>query len=188
MKRSEIERLLPNVFRRTIRPDTPLLAILDVMSTLHAPSEAVLERLDATFNPFRAQEDFIPFLASWLDLERLFDQPPGLTRPGHGSRSPISTGFERLRALTAAAAYLSQWRGTRKGLALFLEIATGIEGFVIEEQVLGPDGQPKPFHLRVIAPEVVKPHQSLIERIIESEKPAFVTYELVFDVTTSGAK
>jgi len=186
MKRSEIERLLPNVFRRTVRSDNPLLAILEVMSALHEPSEAVLERLDATFNPFRAREDFVPFLACWLDLERLFDEPPGLTHTRYTSRPPISTGIERLRALTAAAAYLSQWRGTRKGLDLFLEIATGIEGFVIEEQVPGPDGQPIPFHLRVIAPEVVKPHQSLIERIIESEKPAYVTYELKFEATTTG--
>ena len=186
MKRSEIERLLPNVFRRTIRKDNPLLAILEVMSALHEPSEAALESLDATFDPFRAREDFVPFLACWLDLERLFDEPPGLTQIDYTSRSPISTGIERLRALTAAAAHLSQWRGTRKGLDLFLEIATGIEGFVIEEQVLGPDGQPMPFHLRVIAPEAVRPHQSLIRRIIESEKPAYVTYDLTFEATTPG--
>jgi phage tail-like protein len=186
MKRREIERLLPNVFRRTIHPDNPLLAILEVMSALHEPSESVLDSLDAAFNPFRAREDFVPFLACWLDLERLFDEPQGLTQTRHTSRPPISTGIERLRALTAAAAYLSQWRGTRKGLGLFLEIATGIEGFVIEEQVLGPDGQPMPFHLRVIAPEAVKPHQSLISRIIESEKPAYVTYELTFEATATG--
>src|SRR5262245_8839415 len=100
MKRSEIERLLPNVFRRTIRPDKPLLAILEVMSALHEPSEDALENLDDTFNPFRAREDFVPFLACWLDLERLFDEPLGMTQIEYASRRPISTGIERLRALT----------------------------------------------------------------------------------------
>jgi hypothetical protein len=38
--------------------------------------------------------------------------------------------------------------------------------------------------LRVVAPETIKPHRSLIERIIESEKPVYVTNELVF--TTTG--
>jgi len=181
MKRSEIERLLPHVFQRTIRPDNPLLAILEAMSALHAPSEAALDGLDGSFNPFRAREDFVPYLACWLDLERLFNKPPGLMQTRHSSRPPISTGIERLRALTATAAYLSQWRGTKRGLVLFLEIATGIQGFAVEEQPPGPDGELMSFHLRVIAPSVVKSYQSLIERIIESEKPAYVTYELAFE-------
>ena len=183
MKRNEIERLLPTVFRRTVRQDNPLMAILEVMSALHEPSEALLERLDRIFNPFRTSDAFVPFLARWLDLERIFDEAPGLTSGANSGRSPITTGVEALRALIASASYLSQWRGTRKGLDHFLEIAAGTEGFTIEEQVIGPDGAPIPFHLRVIAPDEVKPHQALIERIIESEKPAYVTYELVFEAT-----
>ena len=38
MKRSEIEKLLPTVIRRTIRRDNPSVAILEVMSALHEPS------------------------------------------------------------------------------------------------------------------------------------------------------
>ena len=177
MKRSEIERLLPTVIRRTIRRDNPLLAILEVMSALHEPSEALLARLDGIFNPFRTPDSFVPFLARWLDLERIFDEE---CAPASNGRSPISTGLGCLRALTAAASYLSQWRGVKKGLDHFLEIATGTNEFTIEEQVIGPDGAPIPFHLRVVAPDSMKPHRSLIERIIESEKPAYVTYELVF--------
>jgi len=153
------------------------------MSALHEPSETLLEGLDCTFNPFRASGSFVPFLARWLDLERIFDETPG---PATNGRSPITTGVEALRALIATASYLSQWRGTKKGLVHFLEIAIGTQGFTIEEQTHGPDGTPIPFHLRVIAPDVVKPHQALIERIIESEKPAYVTYELGFE-TTQGA-
>lgn len=180
MKRSEIEKLLPTVIRRTIRRDNPLLAILEVMSALHEPSEELLTRLDGAFNPFRTPDSFVPFLARWLDLDRIFD---GAYAPARNSRSPISSGLDCLRALTAAASYLSQWRGTKKGLDHFLEIAAGTQGFTIEEQVAGPDGAPIPFHLRVIAPEAAQSHRTLIERVIESEKPAYVTYELVFEPT-----
>jgi phage tail-like protein len=177
MKRSEIEKLLPTVIRRTIRRDNPSVAILEVMSALHEPSEAMIARLDSIFNPFRTPDLFVPFLARWLDLERIFD---GAGAPASNRRSTISTGLGCLRALTASASYLSQWRGTKKGLDHFLEIAIGTQGVVIEEQVTGEDGAPIPFHLRVVAPDSTKPHRSLIERIIESEKPAYVTYELVF--------
>jgi phage tail-like protein len=180
MKRSEIEKLLPTVIRRTIRRDNPLPAILEAMSALHEPSEALIARLDGIFNPFRTPDSFVPFLARWLDLERIFD---GAGAPASNGRSPISTGLGCLRALTAAASYLSQWRGVKKGLDHFLEIATGTNEFTIEEQVIGPDGEPIPFHLRVIAPEAVKLHRALIERVIESEKPAYVTYELTFEPT-----
>jgi len=180
MKRNEIERLLPTVIRRARGQNSPLPAILEIMSTLHEPTETLLERLDSIFNPFRTSGSFVPFLARWLDLERIFDEVPGTASNG---RSPISTGSEALRALIATASYLSQWRGTKKGLDHFLEIAIGTQGVIIEEQTLGPDGEPIPFHLRVIAPVAVKPHQALIEKIIESEKPAYVTYELVFETT-----
>src|SRR5262249_19001535 len=178
MKRSEIERLLPTVIRRTVRQSNPLPAILEAMSALHEPSGALLAGLDGIFNPFRTPDAFVPFLARWLDLERIFD---GACAPASDGRSPISTGLGCLRALTASASYLSQWRGAKKGLDYFLEIATGTQGFDIEEQVVDPDGAPVPFHLRVIAPESVKHHRALIERVIESEKPAYVTYELVFE-------
>jgi hypothetical protein len=94
MKRSEIEKLLPTVIRRTIRRDNPSLAILEVMSALHEPSEALLTRLDGIFNPFRTPDPFVPFLARWLDLDRIFD---GTYSPARNGRSPISTGLDCLR-------------------------------------------------------------------------------------------
>jgi hypothetical protein len=38
----------------------------------------------------------------------------------------------------------------------------------------------KPFHLQVTAPKALTMHRPLLERIIELEKPAYVTYELSF--------
>ena len=176
MKRNEIEHLLPGIFQRTAQDSTPLFALLEVMEALPAPDEAVLDQLDAFFDPYRTPDAFVPFLASWVDLERLLLEVP---EEFNASASPsLPSGIGRLRELVAAATFLAQWRGTAKGLLRFLETATGVQGFVIEEQVLGSDGQPKPFHIRVRAPQEAAPYRVMIERIIESEKPAYVTYEL----------
>jgi hypothetical protein len=85
-----------------------------------------------------------------------------------------------LRELIAAAAFLSQWRGTAKGLLRFLETATGVEGFEIEEHARDANGQPQPFHILVRAPAEAERYRGLVERIIEAEKPAYVTYELTY--------
>jgi len=180
MKRAEIERLLPSVIERTLQPLSPLAAILDVIEALHLPSEAVLAHLDTAFDPRRTADDFVPYLARWVDMDRLFDEPRS-TATAEWSRARISTGIGRLRELVASAAYLSRWRGTAKGLQRFLRTATGENDFEIKENV-DSDGRPKLFHLVVVAPASIRPHQGLIKRIIESEKPAYVTYELVIRI------
>lgn len=173
MKRTLIEQLLPEVFQRTIRPGNPLTAILEVMEVLHAPSEDVLANLEGFFDPYRTPERFVPYLACWVDLERF------LVRSATGE-AYLPSGLGRLRELIAAAAYLSQWRGTAKGLLVFLETATGIEGFAIGEKVLRADVPPRPFHVRIWAPAEALPYRDLIERIVEMEKPAYTTYDLTF--------
>ena len=82
--------------------------------------------------------------------------------------------------MIAASAFLSKWRGTAKGLLCFLETATGCQGFEIDETVRDANGQIKPFHLLIRAPAETARYRVLIERIIEMEKPAYVTYELSF--------
>lgn len=180
MKRAAIELLLPEIFRRTIRPEAPLGAILDVMEDLQAPAEDVLDRIDAILDPMRTDDAFVPYLAGWLDLERLFDDPTDDYAAGDARRQPVSTGLGRLRELIGSAAYLSQWRGTARGLQRFLEVATGERGFEIEERVLDAKGRPIPFHIRIRAPRTVRQHRSLLDRIIRLEKPAYVTYDLDF--------
>jgi phage tail-like protein len=180
MKQNEIERLLPAVFQRTLYEGNPLTALLEVMENLHAPSEDVLAHLDAIFDPRRTTDEFVTFLAYWVDLDRLFDEAPDSKVQSAFSRHSMTSGFGHLRELIARAAYLSQWRGTRKGLMLFLQTAIGAQDFEVEEHPLNAEGQPRPFHIRVHAPGETAPHKALIERIIELEKPAYVTYELVF--------
>jgi phage tail-like protein len=176
MKRSEIEPLLPAVFQRTLYAGSPLGALLDVMEALHAPAEGVLARLETHFDPARAPDRFVPLLARWVDLAWLLAADPGAPAAG---RDPDVGGTARLRELVAAAAYLSQWRGTAHGLLRFLEIATGVPGFGVEEQTRPPDGRMRPYHIRVLVPPAAMAHAALIERIVAMEKPAYVTHELV---------
>ncbi len=180
MKRADIEQLLPEIFRRTLVPGrvepTPLAAFLDAMETLHAPDDALLAALDTYFDPYRAPDRFVPYLAGWVDLGDLWVENPleftAETLP------PFPGGVGRLRDLIASAAYLSSWRGTARGLLAFLETATGLTGFAIDEQVADDEQQPIPFHIRVRAPQAAAAYRLLIERIIAKEKPAYVTFEL----------
>src|SRR5919199_4115110 len=104
MKQAEIAGLLPGIFQRTIFPDNPISALLAVMEELHQPAEDALEHLDAFFDPYRAPDRFVPFIAGWVDLERLLRQSPE-QREITGA-TPLPSGLGRLRELIAAAARL----------------------------------------------------------------------------------
>ncbi|OQY55046.1 MAG: hypothetical protein DRR08_07225 [Candidatus Parabeggiatoa sp. nov. 2] len=181
MKQTEIAQLLPAIFQRTLQAGKPLNALLAVMEALHAPSEQVLMERERYFNPRYTPDQFVAFLAHWVNLGHLVD---AAASPSHSSLHTPLIALGHLRELIAAATYLSQWRGTAKGLRLFLEIATGVRGFDLNDNVLDSQGQPKPFHLQVIAPSAAQPQRALIKEIIEMEKPAYVTYELVFGETS----
>lgn len=179
MKRAKIAQLLPGIFQRTLRPGTPLAALLALMEDLHEPDEFVLEHLDEYFDPYRAPNAFVAFLAGWVDLERLLVQSP--EERARTQTPPLPSGTGRLRELVAAAAYLSQWRGTARGLLRFLETASGIHGFQIDENVRDDAGRTRAYHIRIRAPAATQAYAVMLRRIIEIEKPAYVTYELVFD-------
>lgn len=179
MERHEIERLLPRLYQSAAGPGTPLTALLEVMVALHAPAEERLAHLPAIFSPWQTPDRFVPYLASWVDLDRFFPPAAAEGRAARAGGEPISTGTGRLRELIGAAAYLSQWRGTSHGLCRFLQTATGAAEFRIDEQV-EEAGEVLPYHIRVTAPASCARHRALIERIIEQEKPAYVTYELEF--------
>ena len=164
MRAEEILQLLPSVIRRAADDGSPLWALLGVMEGMHAPSERALAELDETCDPWRAEPRFIAYLARWLNLSEL----------------PLSPDSSRLRALIAAAATLHQKRGTRIGLLTFLELATGLKGFEIEETVQGDDGRVLPFHIRVLAPAEATAHARLIDAVVRLEKPAHVTCEVEF--------
>jgi phage tail-like protein len=167
MKENEIETLLPLVFQRAIRPDGLLQALLEVMENLHSPAEESLAELDKFFDPYLAPDEFVPYLAGWVDLDWLL--------PADGG--PFPPGLGRLRELIRAAGELSRQRGTRAGLILFLETATGVAGFELVENPPGKDGQPQPFTIQVNVPPAARAYQALIDLIVRVQKPAYIYYQ-----------
>ena len=178
MKHQDIKQLLPEVFQRADTTGSPIFALLEAMETLTEPDEEILRQVSIYFNPYATLEKFLPFLASWVDLDRFF--PSLQDQMIANSDSIQAPGTGRLRELIAAATQLSKLRGTAAGLQLFLETATGLKGFEIDENVLPEYSDVLPFHIKIRAPFAAKKHNALIERIIEQEKPAYVTYNLEF--------
>ncbi|MFJ6956259.1 phage tail protein, partial [Micromonospora aurantiaca] len=78
-----------------------------------------------------------------------------------------------LRDLVAHGALLARWRGTPYGMRTALELATGVTGFVLDEP---PE---RPFHLVVRVPPAAADRLALVTRIVEAEKPAAVTVEVL---------
>jgi phage tail-like protein len=161
MKRPDITALLPEIFQRAALDGSPLVALLEVMEGLHEPAEEILADVDAAFDPYRARPEFLPMLGHWLGLE-----PPLTTQPW------------RARPFLARAVELWRWRGTAWAIVQSLELATGTTGFDISERTA--DGRARPFHFSVIAPASVSADRDLIEKVIEMQKPAYVTFELSF--------
>jgi phage tail-like protein len=169
-----IAQLLPGAFQRALprggtagsAPSSPLAAYLAVMDRLHEGPETQLAAIDAICDPHRTPDSFVPFLARWLDLDRLFT--PERAGSPRGAEAPLSSGLGHLRQLTAVTAQLSKRRGTRGGLTALLEVATGVRGFEVTDA-------DRPFHIRVVAPLAASVHRALVERIIEVERPAYCT-------------
>ncbi|HEX7038824.1 MAG TPA: phage tail protein [Trueperaceae bacterium] len=169
MTHEEIAALLPEVFRRTLAPGGLLDGLIDAMHGLHEPTERALRELPGYFDPYRTPDAFVPYLATWLDLDRFL---------AAGS-DPFPSGTGRLRELVAHAARLSALRGTAAGLALFLELATGLAGFEVREGVDGR-GASRPFSVLVVCPAEAEPLRPLVEGIVASEKPVHVVASVVF--------
>ncbi|WP_020587967.1 phage tail protein [Desulfobacter curvatus] len=168
MEKHKIIPLLPGIFQQSAKPGNPLFAFLSVMEVMHADSQTILKNLDSFFDPVRTDENFIRFLLKWVDMDWLIDDEDA---------SGKMIKKDNLRLLIANAWYLSKWRGTAKGLIMFLETATGVKGFLINENAKDEKGMPLPFHIIINVPENAVPMLHIIERIIEKEKPAYVTHE-----------
>lgn len=185
MRHQEIERLLPAVYRASIDDAGPLRALIGVMEALHDRPERELASLDATLNPRRAPDDFVPLLANWVDLAWLWTE----TGEAPTSGPVILDRLGHLRELVASAAYLSQWRGTARGLKAFLQRATGLGDIELIESPQDEGGRRRPFHVRIQLPETAgEPRiRALITRIIEMEKPAYLTYEIILANPSPGS-
>lgn len=154
-----------------------------------APIEGHIGSLPFYFDPQMAPPDFLPWLASWLNLvldERWTE--------------------EKRRQLLRSAASLYRRRGTRKGLQEYLEIYTGEKAQIVEHRAynlrLGPEARlgpgialgtanvPYTFTVVLCLPPISSSggeseiarqelaRRRMIETIIEAEKPAHTCYTL----------
>jgi hypothetical protein len=113
----------------------------------------------------------VSYLSGWVDIDRLF-------LPGRQGGSGLALPLERLRLLVASGSEISGSRGTAPGLIAMLEIATGVAGFRVEENVSGDQRLPRDAHFRIVAPAAAQSLRSAIEAVVRTEKPAHVTYEV----------
>lgn len=176
MQAEQIKTLLPVIYQQTCRPNGPLNALLESMEVLQEQAETAVEHFPRLVNPRLTADKFLPMLAKWIDMEHLF--PPRLIEQDASVDQLLSSGAGRLRELIANASLLARWRGTRRGLTEFLQIATGLSGFAVDEHV-NESGLLRPFHICVRGPEESEQYRPLIERIIHFEKPAHLTFEFV---------
>jgi phage tail-like protein len=180
VKREAIVERLPDVFKQAATGErNPLAALLGVMEELHERDEEILANFGRYVDPRRTTEEFVPYLAAWVDYAWLLLDPPD--DPYSAVQRPFTGGLGRLRELVAWAAAESKWRGTSAGLVRILERATGVQGYRVEETVTDEAGQTLPFRIRIIVPSQAKHYLDLVRRIVEHEKPAHVIAEALLE-------
>lgn len=171
---------------------------LMLFESFWAPIDKQIETMPFYFDPALTTPEFLPWLASWLDLA--LDE-----------RLPL----DRQRRLVQSAVSLYRQRGTKSGLQKFLEIYTGGQVEIIEHRArnlrLGPDARlgpgialgrtnvPHTFTVKLRLPPLSEgaddrerarkalERRRAIETLIESEKPAHTAYTLVIEETTGDA-
>ena len=184
--RGEYLKYLPGLYHK----DELMGRFLMLFESFWKPIEGQIDHLPFYFDPRFTPHEFLPWLASWLDLA-LDERWPE----------------ERRRLLIRSAAMLYRKRGTKQGLQRYLEIFTGDKVEIVEHRAnnfrLGPEGRLGPgialgrenvphtftVHLRLppLSAEEEEETQEELERrriikaIIQAEKPAHTDYTLRFE-------
>jgi len=176
---------LPGLFHK----DELMGRFLMLFESFWGPIEAQIDNLPFYFDPRMTPPDFLPWLASWLNLVL-------------NERWPE----ERRRLLLRSAASLYRKRGTKQGLQTYLEIFAGEKAQIVEHRAynlrLGPEARlgagvalgtinvPHTFTVTLHLPPISSTQgeeesarqelerRRMIEAIIEAEKPAHTSYTL----------
>jgi phage tail-like protein len=143
-----------------------------------------IENLPNYFQPYKAPEDFLPWLASWMGLTLDENWPP-----------------LKKRQTLRDAAYLYSARGTRKCIETLIDLFTGVKPEVRENtwpykgfrvgisSIIGVDSVILPpmnlancfmVYIPIRYGEVSQEMLVKIHQIIQSEKPAHTAYFLKF--------
>jgi phage tail-like protein len=162
---------------------------LSIFERAFDPTVQTVDTLWAYLDPLTAPKTLLPFLAKWVAWEM----------------NP-QWGLKQQRRLIRHAVELYRWRGTRRGLRLYLHLYTQLPldsdrpesekhisiieevsaGFQLGQVNLNQGamlGSGRPYHFTVTlrpdtAEQAAKINETLVRNIIEQEKPAFCTYDL----------
>jgi len=180
---------LPAIYRE----DELMGRFLMLFESFWAPIEQQIDHLALYLDSRLTPAEFLPWLASWIDL--VLDE----AWPEH-----------RRRQLLGAATDLYRKRGTCQGLREYLEIYTGGKATIVEHRAhnlrLGPDARlgsgvalgtrnmPHTFSVSLRLPPIASDgegeegdrkeaaRQRKILAIIEAEKPAHTAYDLRLEI------
>ncbi|MFW5941157.1 MAG: phage tail protein I [Chloroflexota bacterium] len=136
-----------------------IIRFLALLESILAPIKWNVDNFDLFLDPRTAPVDFLPWLAGWFDLA--FDE---------------SWSEESRRELLADAHKIYSRRGTVWALRRLLEIYTG-KAPEIDDTSPGLD--PFTFLVRIPLPER-QVNRTVIERLIDANKPAHTSYQLLF--------
>jgi phage tail-like protein len=163
---------------------------LKIFEQAFEPAVQALDVMWAYLDPMTSPEALLPFLAHWV-----------------GWPLEPRWSLQKQRHLIRQAMEIYRWRGTRRGLRLYLHLYTDLpldehipqeadkhiciheifgNGFVLNTTCIGRDsiiGGRRPYHFIVILrPDPgVRVDEQLVRYIIEQEKPAFCTYKLYIE-------
>ena len=140
---------------------------LAIFESVLTPIEWNVDNFDLYLNPNTTPPGFLPWLAAWFSIS--FDS---------------TWSGEQQRLLLAEAHKIFARRGTRWALARVLEIYTGVEPEIIDQQE-----KEDPFTFTVKLPVTDAEYQrTLIEQIVDTNKPAHTNYKLLFKKATGKKK
>jgi len=146
--------------------DPVALAWTAALDDLVSPVFLTLDSFPAYLDPWLTPEDFVPWLADWVGVALDPAWPPG-----------------RRRAAIARAAELYRWRGTARGVAQAVELATGVTPEVTESgkttwssrPTEGGTPDPPPYlTVRLRAPAGTSPDLNAARRAAELAAPAHI--------------
>jgi phage tail-like protein len=184
--RSLYSAFLPAVYREV----DFIGRLLKIFEQSFEPAFQTLQSFWAYLDPLTAPQALLPFLAQWV-----------------GWQNEAHWTLPQQRQLIRRAMEIYRWRGTKRGLKLYLHLYTNLplqdptrprhaqpiqihevfhRGFILGETAMGNSsllGGGKPFHFIVrLRPDRSQSiDQNLVRLIIEQEKPAFCTYDLYVD-------
>lgn len=172
---SELLRYLPAIYQN----DPFIGRFLRIFEDMRRPVQSMVEALPSYFDPNLAPPELRRMLASWVGAER---------REGASRLDDAAWG-----RLVAHQLELHRWRGTKRGLRLALELATGHRPLINDYStglVLGADaslgvnaalesGQTLSVSVRFEC-EPGEIDASTVDAIIRQHKPAHVTHSVTF--------